>query len=403
VAAVVLAALWAGQPAATGEIEPGRLVDPPGAIVAGLTARSYSPGSVAELRVRTPLRHVTLQVLRIGFERHRTRSPNLMRGAPVGSPREVAALGRRLTLPVGHWPSGLYALRLSAPRGRLGFAPFIVRPARLGEHRIAVVLPTNTWAAYNFRDGGSWYLDAKVHEVRLGRPFLNRGVPPHFTSYDLGFLRWLADRKLAVDFLSDDDLERVATGGRLARLYDLVVFSGHEEYVTPHVYDLVTRYRDFGGNLAFLSANNFFYRVTRHGDVLHGRVRWRDIGRPEASLVGAQYVDWNHDRYGNKPYVVVGVQRLPWLFRGTGLHDGSSFGRYGIEIDAPTPRSPPGTMVLARVPDVFGPGKSAEMTYYETPRGAKVFDAGTINFGGTAEFPPVPRLLENLWARLSRP
>jgi hypothetical protein len=59
--------------------------------------------------------------------------------------------------------------------------------------------------------------------------------------------------------------------------------------------------------------------------------------------------------------------------------------------------------VLARVPDVFGPGKSAEMTYYETPGGAKVFDAGTINFGGTAEFPPVSRLLENLWARLSRP
>src|SRR4051812_17667762 len=301
----------ASGPGSRGSIQPGRLVDPPGAIVAGFTRRSYAPGAIAELRVRTPVRHATLQVLRIGYEAHRTHSPNLMRGAPVGPPRKLAALGRRLTVPVGRWPSGLYALRLAAPGGRLGFAPFVVRPPRPGHHRIAVVLPTNTWAAYNFRDGDSWYFDPSVHAVGLGRPFLNRGVPPHFTSYDLGFLRWLADRKLAVDFLSDDDLERVGTGDRLARLYDLVVFSGHEEYVTAHVYDLVTRYRDLGGNLAFLSANNFFYRVTRQGDVLHGRVRWRDVGRPEASLLGAQYVDWNQDRYANKPYVVVGVQRAP--------------------------------------------------------------------------------------------
>ena len=43
------------------------------------------------------------------------------------------------------------------------------------------------------------------------------------------------------------------------------------------------------------------------------------------------------------------------------------------------------------------------MTYYETKRGAKVFDAGAINFGGTAEWPVVSRMLDNLWSRLSRP
>ena len=43
------------------------------------------------------------------------------------------------------------------------------------------------------------------------------------------------------------------------------------------------------------------------------------------------------------------------------------------------------------------------MTYYETPQGAKVFAAGTIDFGGTARLSSVHRLLENLWTRLSRP
>ena len=40
-----------------------------------------------------------------------------------------------------------------------------------------------------------------------------------------------------------------------------MIFSGHEEYVTQQIYDVVQRYRDLGGNLAFLSANNFFRHV----------------------------------------------------------------------------------------------------------------------------------------------
>jgi hypothetical protein len=59
--------------------------------------------------------------------------------------------------------------------------------------------------------------------------------------------------------------------------------------------------------------------------------------------------------------------------------------------------------VLARIANAFGPGKSAEMTYYETARGAKVFAAGVINFGGSALWPHSSRMLDNLWRRLSAP
>jgi hypothetical protein len=59
--------------------------------------------------------------------------------------------------------------------------------------------------------------------------------------------------------------------------------------------------------------------------------------------------------------------------------------------------------VLARIPDLLGSGRSAEMTYYETPAGAKVFAAGALNFAASLGRPDVARLLENVWTRLSAP
>ena len=59
--------------------------------------------------------------------------------------------------------------------------------------------------------------------------------------------------------------------------------------MTTHEYDVVQSYRDLGGNLAFLSANNFFWRVVRHGSTIEKTEQWRDIGRSEASLIGVQY------------------------------------------------------------------------------------------------------------------
>jgi hypothetical protein len=181
------------------------------------------------------------------------------------------------------------------------------------------------------------------------------------------------------------------------------VFPGHEEYVTEHIYDLVTGYRDRGGNLLFLSANNFFARVDRHDGRLTRVGRWRDLGRPEAALVGIQYVDWYQERYPNAPYVVTGVARAPWLFRGTQLRNGSRFGTFGIEIDARAAASPPEVEVLATAQDIFGAGNSAELAFYRTASGAKVLGAGVLNFGGSAMVTPVGRLIANAWDELSQP
>jgi hypothetical protein len=372
------------------------------AIEAVFGRRSYRPGDTATLRITTHLAAYELQVFHAGYG-----SDGPLRGRAVSKP--LARRGDVTSVSVGRWPSGLYYARLTTKAGAYGFAPFVVRPTKLGEHRIAVVLPTNSWQAYNFFDANgdgrpdSWYGNPESTTVDLSRPFIDHGVPPHYTGYDRGFIRWLAMRHEQPDFLTDDDLEEVGSDEALARAYDLIVFSGHEEYVTQHEFDVTERYRDLGGNLMFLSANNFFYRVDRHGNQITRTGRWRDQGRPEARLIGIQYVDWYQERYKNQPYTITGADRARWAFKGTGLQNGSRLGVYGIEIDARSADSPRGIKVLARIPDIFGPGKSADMTYYTTPRGAKVFAAGVINLGGSSLWPGVRELVENLWTELSKP
>jgi hypothetical protein len=382
-------------------------------IDAAFTQRSYAPGQTAELRLATDARSLHLQVFAYQSPGRPSEQDVKTAGLAMTGPvfvdwrahRDAPALLR--VVRTGAWPSGLYFVRATSADGRVGYAPFIVRPRRLGEHRVAVVLATNTWAAYNFQDadgdgwGDSWYVGGRT-SVDLHRPFLDFGVPFRFHDWDLEFIAWLNETGKHADFLSDDDLDSVASGDELARRYALIVFPGHEEYVTAHEFDVIRRYRDAGGNLAFLAANNLYRQVTRRGDVLVRGPLWRKLGRAESSVVGVQYVASNHgEKQG--PFVVTGAAAAPWVFAGTGLSDGQSFGRYGIEIDERTPASPRGIEVLARLPGVFGAGRTAEMTYYETAAGAKVFAAGVLNFAASLGQPGVARLLDNVWARLSVP
>jgi hypothetical protein len=377
-------------------------------VEASFPRESYGPGSKARLVFLSSATRVTLEFFRAGTESRRIAQSDLMLGSSVSPRRSLGNVtsGRRVTVRIGNWPSGLYFARLTAHGGRLGFAPFVLRPRRLGEHRVAVVMPTQTWQAYNLRDengdgvGDSWYADSHRHTARLGRPFLNRGVPPHYKYYDEPFLRWLHASGKQVDYLSDAELNRVPSGHDLARDYSLIVFPGHHEYVTTHEYDVVTGFRNRGGNLMFLSADNFFWQIRIHGDVMTRTRRWRDLGRPEAALIGVQYLANDRGTHRGR-WHVVDADVAPWLFAGTGLQTGSSFGNAGIEIDALAPSSPRQTRLVATIPNIFGPGVSADMSYYQTKAGAKVFAAGAFSLAASIWQPPVRQMAENLWARLA--
>jgi hypothetical protein len=375
-------------------------------VEAAFTRESYTPGATATLVISNRARGVRLQIFRSGPERILTRSDITMNGVPVTVPRWIgASTGRRIVaVRIGDWPSGLYFARLRAA-GRVGFAPFVVRPERLGEHDVAVIMPTLTWQAYNLRDedddgtGDSWYASWRHKTVRLGRPLLSRGVPYNFRRYDLPFLQWLARTGKSVDVLSQSDLESAPSPRALATAYELIVFPGHHEYVTRREYDLVEGFRDLGGNLAFLSANNFFWQVARRRGSITKTSLWRDLERPEASLIGVQYLA--NGKAPRQPWIVRRSPAARWLLAGTGLHEGSRFGLGGVEIDRTSPASPRGVDVVAEIPHLFGRGRTAQMTYYETNAGARVFAAGAFYFTRLAHVDPITsRILENIWAEL---
>jgi len=414
VAAVVLATAGSGPAASTAAIEEdeeleGRAptaIELVPSVEASFRRESYAPGETALLIVRPEPKQITVQLFRVGPERVSTYGYNEMQGVPVTRERAVGAGVVRIA--IGNWPSGLYFARLEAKDGRAGFAPFVVRPRDLGASPVAIVLPTLTWQAYNLRDDDgdrkpdSWYGDWKRHTMRVGRPFLNRGVPYHYRNYDMPFLHWLARSGRSVDVLTDEDLDEVSDGDTLADAYNLIVFPGHHEYVTTHEYDAVERYRDLGGNLAFLSANNFFWQVVKHGDVVTKTKQWRDLGRPEAGLLGVQYRG-NDSGESRGAWILQKTPAATWIFAGLGLRPGAEFGTGGIEIDRTAADTPDGVEVVAEIPDLFGPGFTAQMTYYETEDGAKVFAAGAFTLAGSADKPEVARVLANLWGRLSRP
>jgi hypothetical protein len=269
-------------------------------------------------------------------------------------------------------------------------------------------MPTQTWQAYNFRDDDgdghpdTWYAGWRTNKARLIRPFLDRGVPPHWKQYDAPFVRWLVSTGRDVDYLSDAEL-RTTGGAALAKAYDLIVFSGHHEYVTTHEYDAITRYRNLGGNLMFLAANNFFWKITLKRNVMTRVAQWRDLGRPEAALIGVQYRA--NDRGGHRgPWVLQSDTAAQWLFGvETDLRRGDGFSSGGIEIDATAPSSPKSVHVLAEIRNLYGPGFTAQMTYYTTPAGAKVFAAGAFTLAGQAQLSDVAPLLASLWLHMVQP
>ena len=369
----------------------------------------YMPGQTAVASVATDARQLDVDVL--SFRNGRGAVDPKTGASPIAPPVGLAWRGHRkapgrIRIHIGDWPSGLYFVRITSKDRRVGYAPFVVRPSVLGTSRIAVVLPTNTWQAYNFADGDgdgwgdSWYVNGAFRRVDISRPYNDSGIPLRFRDFDSAIIAWLSARG-NVDFLTDVDLEHVASGDLLAHVYDLIVFPGHEEYTTAHEYNVVRRFRNLGGNLMFLSANNFFWKVVFQGQVMRRVGEWRNLGRPEAGLVGVQYVASN---YGvHQGAYIANTAGAPWVFAGTGLANGQSFGSYGYEIDIRSPATPAGTILLASIPDLMGPGRTAEMTYYETAAGAKVFAGGALNFGASVGDPVVARILDNVWARLSRP
>jgi len=198
--------LRAGEEGVDGRAERLRPTNRP-TVEAAFPRESYAPGNVARLVFWTSGTEVSLQVFRAGTEDAPVHQQDAMLGTEVTPTRRIEAVapGRTVQIRIGDWPSGLYFAKLVARGGKVGYAPFVLRPRTLGENHFAVVLSTMTWQAYNFHDDDgngtldTWY--AGQPHARLGRPYENRGVIPHYKHYEQPFLRWLISTDRNVDYL----------------------------------------------------------------------------------------------------------------------------------------------------------------------------------------------------------
>ena len=380
------------------------------AIEAAFPFESYRPGETARLRLWTRLpAGASLQVFHIGRKRYYGAIAARRDAWDAGDacpPHFLAASGpddrashRRLAeRPV---------LRSAHIAGPNRLRTFRRGAERLGENRAAVVLPTRTWQAYNMRDddgdgrGGQLVRDSRSTTTFgwAGR-FRTEASRPTFSSYDLGFLHWLHDTGRGVDVLAQEDLDET-TGAELAAAYDLLVFPGHHEYVTEAEYDAVTGFRDRGGNLMFLSANNFFWRIDVQAGVMTRVAQWRNARPPRGAPAGRPV---HRQRPGREPARLgaYGRRHRTGSSRASSSAAGGAFSKGGIEIDAVAPSSPAWHPDRGGDPEPLRPGQVGAHDVLRDEEGPRVFSAGAFTLAGAIRQPAVRTLLTNLWERLAR-
>jgi hypothetical protein len=315
--------------------------------------------------------------------------------------------GPSLTIRTHDWPAGSYLLRMDSEAGAQRYVPITVRSASTAD-KLVIKNCTETWQAYNTWGGYDLYngpggtadYGNRSLAVSLDRPYDANGAYM-FLWHEQKFIA-LAERSgLPLAYTTSMDID---ADPNLLRGAAALLSPGHDEYWSPPERAHVTAARNAGVNLAFLGANCLFRRTrlasTRLGprrlvicyktsyleDPMYGKDNslvtsdWREPPHqvPESSLIGTLYESNPVDA----AYVVAAPDA--WMFRGTGVHKGSTFtGLVGIEYDRVNPVDPVERpiQVLSHSPlTCRGVNSYSDSAYYTHHGGAGVFSAGTMRW-----------------------
>lgn len=285
--------------------------DPTHAQVWGYTgALSYGPGEHLTLHAMSSAATAHVTIARDGLVPETVLEREVATRF-AATPAACSAIGcgwpevLRLKIP-GDWQSGVYAVTLSVP-GHQSQHMFVLRAAR-SMARIAMILATGTWCAYNDWGGSNHYQGLTgesggefAPHVSLLRPWakgfvawpedapriphasplLSRPRYPHmdyarakgiskkyassgWAAFERPFALWCEGQGIALDYLTQHDLHRdpdALTG------YARAVIVGHDEYWTWEMRDHLEAWVGAGGELARF-AGNFFWQTRLSGDLL---------------------------------------------------------------------------------------------------------------------------------------
>jgi N,N-dimethylformamidase beta subunit-like, C-terminal len=373
---------------------------------------SVTPGGDVRLMVSTTADSFRADAYRIGGYRggagrliwSSKRIPGVQQPLPTLLPRTRTIVARwppSLTARTAGWPPGFYLIKLIASSGYQAFVPFTVQsPSTRG--RIVLVEPNLDWEAYNEWGGYSLYTAPAGAYRSWAVSFDRPNVAPGANQFLYNILPAVVLAERAGLPLAYEDGVDVATRPSLLDGAAGYVSVGHDEYWTVPERRYVTRARNDGTNLAFLSSNTMYWRVRlaqkvsgpnrlivayksdaatqdplRNSHPRFTTARWRDSpgANPENSITGTLYECYPVD----EPYRIASPEW--WGFRGTGVHAGTQFPHLvAEEADRvyPIPSTPHPLQVLSyRRYDCGGSPTSTQSSYYTTTSGAGVIDFGT--------------------------
>jgi N,N-dimethylformamidase len=280
----------------------------------------------------------------------------------------------------------------------------------------------------------------------------------HFQA-DSHLISWLHKHHIDYDIITDDELDR--EGVEAIAGYAAVTTGSHPEYHTQNMLDALMAYRDQGGHLLYLGGNGFYWKIVRHQkhpDLIEIR-RAEDGLRAWASQPGEYYNSFDGSygglwrRNGRPPQQLVGIgftaqgvfeghpykrtcfdPEFDWLFDGIESDEIGNFGfsgngAAGFELDRVDPNLEDSHHItilaqsfanefmlvpeehLTHLTNLSGgsedAAKRADMVYFETPSGGKVFSTGSITFCGSLPWNHfdnnVSRLLLNVVKRFTNP
>jgi hypothetical protein len=289
----------------------------------------------------------------------------LAHARPLGAPdRDWDWPVYELPIP-SDWISGVYiaafvpiaaspADHLGGPCHREAVALFVVR-GRGVNGRILYKLPLFTYHAYNELGdpSGSLYTGG-YDRLTLCRPGGGIGGRPwdyYFSDYydqsslrqtfwhwDAPFIGWMERRRFEVDYCTDLDVHE--NPGNFLDRYLLLLSVGHDEYWSEAMRcNLAAFVEQAGGNLAFFSGNTCWWRVHLVEDntaFICDKTTLAGIGRkrdqwfwfdPENRLTGVSHRNGGGQWWGEREPIGYTVQHADhWVFEGTGLRDGDTFG-----------------------------------------------------------------------------
>lgn len=340
--------------------------------------------------------------------------------------------------------SGLYYLHAATDSGRFFSFPWIVAPATPAAS-IAVLASNITWNAYNNFGGRSNYIhpdalppaptiNARMDLLRYIDPLhaaynaerylplsFDRPEPLNFIPADeqvtdpiegrasshvapaeWRLLGWLEREGFAYDYYAETQFHQ---GVLDLDAYKIVILSTHPEYWSKDMYYRLKAWvYERGGKLLYLGGNGLNCEVefpspdtmiVQNGKLGGGpfsmfkerglESRFHVRQESEANLLGV--VCTEAGIMTAAPYGV--VDETHWVFAGTGLRNGDTFGERslhmrvpggasGHETDKISASSPRNVRLLAKGlnPDEGG----GQITYYDTPSGGAVYSVGSIAY-----------------------